>query len=91
MTPGRPLGRFWHERDMLVAAQTLARSHVMVPCAGRLVAVAVSLPELWRTRQPVHDVEGLDLTLANQLLGGCDRDATRCSVPPLPPSKLPAV
>lgn len=76
------VSRFWHERDKLVESQALHRSHVMMPCAARLMAVAVSLPELWRTRQPLLDVEGLDFTLANQLLGGCDRAATRCGHPP---------
>ena len=61
--------RFWHERDMLLKAGLLQQSHVMLPCAGRLMAVAVSLPELWRSRQPLQQVEGLDLALANRLLG----------------------
>jgi hypothetical protein len=31
--------------------------------------VAASLPQLWRTRAAVADVEGLDLSPANGLLG----------------------
>ena len=37
--------------------------------AARLMAVAVSLPELHRTSGPVGDVEGMDLSLCNRLLG----------------------
>ncbi len=37
--------------------------------AARLVGVAVSLPELHRTFGPVGDVEGVDLSLCNRLLG----------------------
>ena len=48
---------------MLLEAGVLQPSHVMLPCSGRLMAVAVSLPELWRTRQPLQLVEGLYLAL----------------------------
>lgn len=62
---------------MLLKAGILQPGHVMLPCAGRLMAVAVSLPELWRTRQPLQEVEGLDLALSNRLLGASSPKQSR--------------
>ena len=42
---------------------------VSVPSRARLMAVAVSLPELWLTRARLGSVEGFDLEPANRLLG----------------------
>ncbi len=45
------------------------RQVVSVPSGARLMAVAVSLPDLWRSRSRLVQVEGLNLELANRLLG----------------------
>uniref|UniRef100_A0A7S0VD07 type I protein arginine methyltransferase n=1 Tax=Polytomella parva TaxID=51329 RepID=A0A7S0VD07_9CHLO len=40
-----------------------------IPARAKLMAVAVSLPDLWRSRQALSTVEGLDLTPCNAGLG----------------------
>lgn len=45
------------------------RPVLTLPGCGTLRGVAVSLPELWRSRQALNSVEGVDLTAANALLG----------------------
>lgn len=40
-----------------------------IPSGAALRAVAVSLPELWRSRARLDQVEGLDLRRANAILG----------------------
>ena len=37
--------------------------------AGRLMAVGVSLPDLWRTCSPLASVEGWDLSICNAAFG----------------------
>ncbi|KAG2485028.1 hypothetical protein HYH03_016231 [Edaphochlamys debaryana] len=39
------------------------------PSGARLMAAAASLPELWRTRCALDNIEGLDLSTANAVLG----------------------
>ncbi|KAG2424741.1 hypothetical protein HXX76_014314 [Chlamydomonas incerta] len=45
------------------------RRVVCLPARARLMAVAVSLPELYRTRTALGRIEGLDLSPANNVLG----------------------
>lgn len=45
------------------------RRVLVCPCKGVLRGVAVSLPELWRSRKALNNIEGLDLSVANALLG----------------------
>eukprot|EP00951_Prasinocladus_malaysianus_P022003 scaffold183256_cov30-Prasinocladus_malaysianus.AAC.1 len=61
--------RFWHEVDALRASGKLAPKAALIPGRARLFGVGVSIPDLWRTRQALSDVEGFDLRLANPLLG----------------------
>ena len=49
--------------------QPNGRRVLSLPSRARLMAVAVSLPELWRTRARLGSVEGFDLDPANRLLG----------------------
>eukprot|EP00899_Mesostigma_viride_P024854 jgi/Mesvir1/5553/Mv15581-RA.4 len=59
---------FWYERTALQPA--LAPFARVVPAGAVLMAAAVSAPDLHRSRQPLRQVEGFDLSLANRLLGG---------------------
>ncbi|KAL3150295.1 Protein arginine N-methyltransferase 7 [Trebouxia sp. C0010 RCD-2024] len=70
--------RCWHERDVLLAAGLLKPDHMMMPCAGRLCGVGVTLPDLWRTRAPVGVVHGVDLSPCNAVLGALEGSAEPC-------------
>ncbi|EFJ48213.1 hypothetical protein VOLCADRAFT_104892 [Volvox carteri f. nagariensis] len=63
--------KFWRDYDVIRGspAARAGRRVVGFPRAARLVAVAAALPELWRTRCALGDVEGLDLSAANAVLG----------------------
>ncbi|KAJ4775075.1 Protein arginine N-methyltransferase 7 [Rhynchospora pubera] len=61
--------RFWRERSLLDLA--LAEDALVVPCKGILKICAVSLPDLWRSRCSLRDVEGFDHSSVNQTLGAC--------------------
>ncbi|PNH06042.1 Protein arginine N-methyltransferase 1.6 [Tetrabaena socialis] len=48
---------------------TRGRRVATLPQRARLLAVAASLPELWRTRHALGHIEGLNLSAANAVLG----------------------
>ncbi|XP_078173348.1 protein arginine methyltransferase 7 [Carex rostrata] len=61
--------RFWRERSLLDTA--LAEDALIVPCKGILKICAMSLPDLWRSRKSLKDVEGFDHSSVNETLGAC--------------------
>ncbi|GAX73790.1 hypothetical protein CEUSTIGMA_g1241.t1 [Chlamydomonas eustigma] len=60
--------RFWKQLEA-IRSSLPGKQVISIPSGARLCAVAASLPELWRTRHCLDTVEGLDLSLANQVLG----------------------
>ncbi|GIL66647.1 hypothetical protein Vafri_20129 [Volvox africanus] len=75
--------KFWRDYDVIRGSSAArgGRRVVSFPRRARLVAVAAALPELWRTRRALGDVEGFDLSAANGVLGvvGADGGMRRSS------------
>ncbi|VFQ87921.1 unnamed protein product [Cuscuta campestris] len=61
--------RFWKERTMM--EPLLSKDVVIMPCKGLLKACAMHLPDLWRSRQCLKDIEGFDHSVVNSTLGAC--------------------
>ncbi|KAL6556908.1 Protein arginine N-methyltransferase 7 [Orobanche hederae] len=61
--------RFWKERTLL--GSILSKDVLVMPCRGLLKACAVYLPDLWRSRRSLQEVEGFDHTIVNTTLGAC--------------------
>lgn len=61
--------RFWKERTMLDAV--LSSDAVIMPCKAILRVCAMSLPDLWRSRCCLSEIEGFDHSVVNSTLGAC--------------------
>lgn len=61
--------RFWNARTLL--DPMLSKDALIVPCKGILKLCAMSLPDLWRSRCSLKDVEGFDHSVVNETLGAC--------------------
>ncbi|XP_057463971.1 protein arginine N-methyltransferase 7 isoform X2 [Actinidia eriantha] len=61
--------RFWKERTAL--DPVLASDALIMPCKGVLKACAMSLPDLWRSRRCLSQIEGFDHSAVNATLGAC--------------------
>jgi len=61
--------RFWNERTLL--DPLLSEDAFIMPCKGILRFCAMSLPDLWRSRRDLKDVEGFDHSVVNDTLGAC--------------------
>ncbi|PUZ58356.1 hypothetical protein GQ55_5G503100 [Panicum hallii var. hallii] len=61
--------RFWNERTLL--DPLLSEDAFIMPCKGILRLCAMSLPDLWRTRCSLKDVEGFDHSVVNDTFGAC--------------------
>ncbi|KAJ1257534.1 hypothetical protein BS78_10G003500 [Paspalum vaginatum] len=61
--------RFWNERTLL--EPLLSEDAIVMPCKGILRFCAMSLPDLWRSRCSLKDVEGFDHSVVNDTLGAC--------------------
>lgn len=68
MLPWRNL-RFWKERTCL--ATLLSENVVTVPCRGILCGMAMSMHDLWNSRQSLKTVQGFDHSLVNEGFGAC--------------------
>lgn len=49
----------------------LSEDAFIMPCKGILRFCAMSLPDLWRSRRSLKDVEGFDHSVVNDTLGAC--------------------
>ncbi|KAG2608857.1 hypothetical protein PVAP13_4KG010100 [Panicum virgatum] len=61
--------RFWNERTLL--DPLLSEDAFIMPCKGILRLCAMSLPDLWRSRCSLKDVEGFDHSVVNDTFGAC--------------------
>ncbi|XVE57663.1 hypothetical protein DITRI_Ditri04bG0107600 [Diplodiscus trichospermus] len=61
--------RFWKDRTLL--DPVLLEDALIMPCKGILKACAMSLPDLWRSRCCLGEVEGFDHSVVNTTLGAC--------------------
>ncbi|CAI9095814.1 OLC1v1031836C1 [Oldenlandia corymbosa var. corymbosa] len=61
--------RFWKERTLL--DPILSENAMTIPRKGMLRACAMFLPDLWRSRCCLHDIEGFDHAVVNSTLGAC--------------------
>ncbi|PNT76727.1 hypothetical protein BRADI_1g52270v3 [Brachypodium distachyon] len=61
--------RFWNARTLLDSM--LSKDALIVPCKGILKLCAMSLPDLWRSRCSLKDIEGFDHSVVNEILGAC--------------------
>ncbi|KAJ0236718.1 Protein arginine N-methyltransferase 1.6 [Hirschfeldia incana] len=61
--------RFWKDRTLLDSV--LSKDAVVMPYKGVLRGCAMYLPDLWKSRCCLGDVEGFDHALVNTTLGGC--------------------
>ncbi|KAH9297064.1 hypothetical protein KI387_028746, partial [Taxus chinensis] len=61
--------RFWNERTVL--APLLSETAVIVPFKGILRGCAMYLPDLWKSRCSLKDVEGFDHSVVNGIMGAC--------------------
>ncbi|KAL6861370.1 hypothetical protein ACP4OV_017070 [Aristida adscensionis] len=61
--------RFWNERSLL--DPLLSEDASIMPFKGVLRLCAMSLPDLWRSRCSLKDVEGFDHSIVNDTLGAC--------------------
>ncbi|CAN8324804.1 unnamed protein product [Cochlearia groenlandica] len=61
--------RFWKDRTLLDSV--LSEDAVVMPYKGVLRGCAMYLPDLWKSRCCLGNVEGFDHGLVNTTLGGC--------------------
>nr|POE57388.1 protein arginine n-methyltransferase 1.6 [Quercus suber] len=61
--------RFWKERSLLDSV--LSKDVLVMPCKGLLKACAMSLPNLWKSRRCLSNIEGFDHSVVNTTLGAC--------------------
>ncbi|KAG0484842.1 hypothetical protein HPP92_008921 [Vanilla planifolia] len=61
--------RFWKDKCML--DPILSKDAIIMPCKGLLRVCAMHLPDLWRSRCYLNEIEGFDHSLANETLGAC--------------------
>ncbi|GJN29946.1 hypothetical protein PR202_gb18214 [Eleusine coracana subsp. coracana] len=61
--------RFWNERTLL--EPLLSEDAFIMPVKGILRLCAMSLPDLWRSRCGLKDIEGFDHSVVNDTLGAC--------------------
>ncbi|KAL6606449.1 hypothetical protein ACP70R_042102 [Stipagrostis hirtigluma subsp. patula] len=61
--------RFWNERTLL--DPLLSEDAFIMPFKGVLRLCAMSLPDLWKSRCSLKDVEGFDHSIVNDTLGAC--------------------
>nr|XP_023870518.1 protein arginine N-methyltransferase 1.6-like [Quercus suber] len=61
--------RFWKERSLLDSV--LSKDVLVMPCKGLLKACAMSLPDLWKSRRCLSNIEGFDHSVVNTTLGAC--------------------
>ncbi|XP_057525473.1 protein arginine N-methyltransferase 1.6 [Amaranthus tricolor] len=74
--------RFWKERTRL--ERILSKDVSIIPGRGRLRVCAMSLPDLWKSRCSLADIEGFDHSVANNILGACGNLPSREESPMLP-------
>nr|QEG03054.1 arginine N-methyltransferase 7 isoform X1 [Cymbidium ensifolium] len=61
--------RFWKDRSLL--DPILSKDAIVLPCKGILKVCAMYLPDLWKSRCCLEDIEGFDHSIANETLGAC--------------------
>eukprot|EP01018_Ginkgo_biloba_P039641 Gb_35441 [translate_table: standard] len=61
--------RFWSERTVLDSL--LAKTATIVPFKGILRGCAMCLPDLWKSRCSLKDVEGFNHSAVNDIMGAC--------------------
>ncbi|XP_027336052.1 protein arginine N-methyltransferase 1.6 isoform X2 [Abrus precatorius] len=61
--------RFWKDRTTLDCI--LSEDALIIPSKGILRACAVSLPDLWKSRCCLSEIEGFDHSVVNATLGAC--------------------
>ncbi|KAF7105648.1 hypothetical protein CFC21_106429 [Triticum aestivum] len=61
--------RFWNARTLFDSM--LSADALIMPCKGVLKLCAMSLPDLWKSRRSLKDVEGFDHLVVNETLGAC--------------------
>ncbi|XP_024994592.1 protein arginine N-methyltransferase 7 isoform X2 [Cynara cardunculus var. scolymus] len=74
--------QFWSKRTMLDSI--LSEDVCIMPCKGILKACAMSLPDLWRSRRSLENIEGFDHTMVNSTLGACGGLSSSSESPCLP-------
>ncbi|PWA45607.1 protein arginine methyltransferase 7 [Artemisia annua] len=74
--------QFWSKRTMLDSI--LSEDVCIMPCKGILKACAMSLPDLWRSRRALENIEGFDHTMVNSTLGACGGLSSSSESPCLP-------
>ncbi|XP_021848637.1 protein arginine N-methyltransferase 7 isoform X2 [Spinacia oleracea] len=74
--------RFWKERTRL--ERILSKDAHVIPCRGILRVCAMSLPDLWRSRCSLVNIEGFDHSVANTILGACGNLSAPKEGPMLP-------
>ncbi|PKA60675.1 Protein arginine N-methyltransferase 7 [Apostasia shenzhenica] len=68
MVPWKNL-RFWKERSML--EPILSKDAIIIPYKGILRSCGMYIPDLWNSRCSLKEIEGLDHSVANEILGAC--------------------
>ncbi|KAM3206199.1 hypothetical protein ACQJBY_061714 [Aegilops geniculata] len=61
--------RFWNAGTLFHSL--LSEDALIMPCKGVLKLCAMSLPDLWKSRRSLKDVEGFDHLVVNETLGAC--------------------
>lgn len=74
--------QFWSKRTMLDSI--LSEDVCIMPCKGILKACAMSLPDLWKSRRALENIEGFDHTMVNSTLGACGGISSSSESPCLP-------
>lgn len=81
MLPWKNL-RFWNERTCL--APILSEKVIVIPCKANLCGMALSMHDLWKSRQALAIVEGFDHSSVNEELGACGNLPSPLEGPILP-------
>ncbi|KAL0927623.1 hypothetical protein M5K25_001814 [Dendrobium thyrsiflorum] len=61
--------RFWRDRSLL--DPILSKDAIVLPSKGILKVCAMYLPDLWKSRCCLQEIEGFDHSIANETLGAC--------------------
>ncbi|KAI0529160.1 hypothetical protein KFK09_001707 [Dendrobium nobile] len=59
--------KFWRDRSLL--DPILSKDAIVLPCKGILKVCAMYLPDLWKSRCCLQEIEGFDHSIANETLG----------------------
>nr|POF07713.1 protein arginine n-methyltransferase 1.6 [Quercus suber] len=67
----KTFNRYNNLQERTLLDSVLSKDVLVMPCKGLLKACAMSLPDLWKSRRCLSNIEGFDHSVVNTTLGAC--------------------